>query len=35
VLFALDEARRRQPWDAAYTLGNLRALENLESGEAP
>ena len=35
VLFALDEARRGQPWDAAYTLGNLRALANLESEKTP
>jgi hypothetical protein len=35
VLFALDEARRSQPWDAGYTLRNLRALENLESAETP
>jgi len=35
VLFALDEGRRGQPWDAAYTLGNLRALEKLENLAAP
>ena len=35
VLFALDEARRGQPWDAGYTLHNLRALENLESAATP
>jgi len=29
VLFSLDQARQGQPWDPAYTLGNLRALENL------
>jgi Ser/Thr protein kinase RdoA (MazF antagonist) len=33
ALFALEQARRGEPWDAAYTLHNLISLEKLQHVE--